>query len=390
MHRPQRLNEPLGEAHNDFFGFPSFPRSIYHTGPAWPLPEPPEAWRVPKEARPVCIHAISSVWHEVGERIFKYFDSIGLKWTSIDPVRFAETSIYQSVLNTPSPLFLWVGVLPGSLSPELAKGPALRCKEILSEYGITDVEIAFRNSTYTRYAREQLFDHVPSKSVDVDPTANIRVPFTPTLGLKIASKASPYVEGTGCLYLCEGNGSDRVFLLTTRHVSLPLSKYPNELYYFTKGYRMPRRWIIHIGATAFQDALEAISKDIFHWDLMVGHYNDELESVDEHIEGEDPKITSKRQTIKSELEVAEKSKASGFEFLQDISTSWSLQRNRIIGHVIYSPPISIITGDRSFTEDWALIELDRDKFNWDTFRGNVLHLGMFIPLRSSILTNFDN
>jgi hypothetical protein len=39
-------------------------------------------------------------------------------------------------------------------------------------------------------------------------------------------------------------------------------------------------------------------------------------------------------------------------------------------------------------EDWALVELNRGKFNWNVFRGNVIHLGTFrsISLRLSSLT----
>ena len=50
-----------------------------------------------------------------------------------------------------------MGPLPGTLSREQAREPALRCKEILDfEYDITDVEIAFRESAYTRYAGPDL------------------------------------------------------------------------------------------------------------------------------------------------------------------------------------------------------------------------------------------
>jgi len=90
---------------------------ILHTGPAWSLPSGPQVRHVLKEARPVCTHAVSSVWYELGEKIFKFFDSIKLKWTTIDPVRFAEAG------KEPGSLFLWVGVLPGTLSPDNTKGP---------------------------------------------------------------------------------------------------------------------------------------------------------------------------------------------------------------------------------------------------------------------------
>ncbi|KAF8342912.1 uncharacterized protein EI90DRAFT_804213 [Cantharellus anzutake] len=359
-----RSRSPLDKAHNDFWGLPSNPLSIYHTGPAWPLPTGPRAQRVPKEARPVCTHTIVPVWHQLGERIYKYFDSRELKWTSIDPVRFAEAE------KEPGPLFLWVGVMPGTLSPNDAEDAAVRCKEILLEYEIIDVEIAFRESIFTRFAGPQLLDHVPF----VDPIADVRGPFTPALGLQIAAKAFPYFEGTGCLYLCEGGGSDRVFLLTARHVALPPSQYPNELYN-CKNNSMPRREIIHLGNRAFQNALETIMDKIGHEDIMIDSYKDELEGLGEAVEGEDAKTTTSRKEFEDRLAKAEASKASGYEFYGNVTKFWSAESQRILGHVLYAPPISVGTGDKQFTEDWALVELDRRKFNWNVFRSNVIHLG---------------
>jgi len=319
------------------------------------------------------------VWHELGEKIYRYFDSIELKWTSIDPVRFAEAE------KAPGPLFLWVGVLPGTLSPDDAKGPAARCKELLLEYAITNVEIAFRESIYTRHTRPQLLDHVSS----VDPTVDVRVPFTPALGLQIAPKDFPYYEGTGCLYLREGGESDRVFLLTARHVGLPLNKYPNKLYH-RKNNSKPRREVIHLGSKAFQNALETIMDKIGHWDSMVDGYEEELTGLGEYVEGEDPKMTSERQEITRKLEEAQASKASVFEFHRNITSFWSAESQRVLGHVVYAPPVSVGTGDSKHTEDWALIELNRAKFDWNAFRGNAIHLGMFRSMspRSSALSNY--
>jgi hypothetical protein len=209
------------EAHNDFYGLPSNPISIYHTGPAWPLPTGLEGQHIPKEARPVLFHKIAPVWRQLGEQIYKHFDSVDIKWTSIDPVRFAEAG------KEPGPLFLWVGIMPGTLSHDDAKVAAVHCKEILAYYGIMDVEIAFRDSIVTQSARPQLLTHVPA----TDPTTHVRSPFTPALGLQIAPRAFPHFEGTGALYLCEGGVSDRVFLLTACHIVLPPSQYPNDLYY---------------------------------------------------------------------------------------------------------------------------------------------------------------
>ncbi|KAG8892858.1 hypothetical protein FRB99_002396, partial [Tulasnella sp. 403] len=95
----------------------------------------------------------------------------------------------------------------------------------------------------------------------------------------------------------------------------------------------------------------------------------------EHVEGEDPKTTSDRQAINLKLEEANASKASVSEFHRNISIFWGAESQRILGHVVYAPPISVDTGNSRFTEDWALIELNRGKFDRNTFQGNVIHLG---------------
>jgi hypothetical protein len=64
------------------------------------------------------------------------------------------------------------------------------------------------------------------------------------------------------------------------------------------------------------------------------------------------------------LEEALASKASVFEFGCNITSFWSVESQRVLGHVVYAPPISV-------SEDWALIELDRTKSDWDAF----IHLG---------------
>ena len=63
----------------DCYGFPSHPLSIYRSGDPWPRPTGPEAYRVPKEARPVCSHPNAAVWHKLGRQIYEYFDSIDLR-----------------------------------------------------------------------------------------------------------------------------------------------------------------------------------------------------------------------------------------------------------------------------------------------------------------------
>ena len=94
------------------------------------------AYSVPKEGRPICKHPMAPVRRALGQQVYEYFDSLAVKWTSIDPVRFAE------VEEEAGPIFLCVGVMPGTLSRDDAKVAAVGCKQIIAQFQITDVEIA--------------------------------------------------------------------------------------------------------------------------------------------------------------------------------------------------------------------------------------------------------
>jgi hypothetical protein len=138
---------------------------------------------------------------------------------------------------------------------------------------------------------------------------------------------------------------------------------------------MPRLEVIHLGSKAYRTALEAIMSKTGRETIMIDHYKDEIDGLGAAAEDEDAEITAARQAFEDELAKAEKSKASVDEFYGDITRFWTVESQRVLGYVLYAPPISVSTGDKRFTEDWALVELDRGKFNWNAFRGNVIHLG---------------
>jgi hypothetical protein len=50
-------------------------------------------------------------------------DSVGINWSTIDPVRFAEEGKKEA-----DPVYLWIGVVPRSLSFEDAQDAAVGCK----------------------------------------------------------------------------------------------------------------------------------------------------------------------------------------------------------------------------------------------------------------------
>ena len=352
-------------AFSDFYGFPSHPISVYRTGDEWPVPKGPQAQRVPREARPVCNHPIRAVWHTLGEQVYKFLDSLEVLWSTIDPVRFAEEE------GDAGPLYLWVGVNPGSLSLKVAKAAAGGCKKILTAAQFPDIEIAFRESVFTRSAGVQLLNHVLS----VDPSADIRSPFTGALGVQIAPRNTPPFEGTGALYLCEGGQSNRVFLLTARHVPLPPSVHRNELY-DPERTSQPRHEVLILGSKAYSDAIEDMMAKIGREFILVDLYKRELAALGEAVE--DATVAEARQELEGKLAKVEKTIAAVDVFHGDITKHWSAVSQRVLGHVVYAPPISVGTGPKQFTEDWALIELNRDKIDWNNFKGNVMYLGTFL------------
>ena len=313
------------------------------------------------------------VWHALGRQVYEYFDSIAVKWTSIDPVRFAEVG------KEAGPLFLWVGVMPGTLSRDDARVAAVGCKRILAQFQITDVEIAFRESVVIRSAGPQLLNYVPC----MDPTADVRNRFTPTLGLQIAAKDTPHFEGTGGLYICEGGESNRIFVLTARHVVLPPSVCRNDLYAVNSDSK-PRREVILFGDKAYQNAVESIVCKIERQTSLVDYYEDELKCLEGAIESKEDARAKAQERFSGLLKEAEKEVEALNELHINVTKFWSTNSQRVLGHIVYAPPISVGTGDKSYTEDWALVELHREKIEWKSFKGNMIYLGTFRSILSGL------
>jgi hypothetical protein len=197
----------------------------------------------------------------------------------------------------------------------------------------------------------------------------VRGPLTPTPGLQIAARDTPDAEGTGALYIRDGT---KVFVLTARHVVLPPNAAgPNrdELYDRRDEDATttePRRDVLILGSKAFQKVLKSIEDKVRGHTFMVNHYTDRLESELEN-----------RAELEKRLQESKEPIDPLNELHADVTNNWSAESQRILGHIVYSPPISVSTGTNTFTEDWALIELDNEKIDWKTFRGNVIDLGMY-------------
>src|SRR5258708_1203165 len=124
--------------------------------------------------------------------------------------------------------------------------------------------------------------------------------------------------------------------------------------------------------------------------FFVGQRKNDLATLEKTVEGKDATVAEACQGVEGELAKAENAIAAIDAFHSNITKHWSTVSNRVSDHVVYAPPISVGTGPKQFTEDWALIELNRDKIDWNNSKGNVVYFGTFrsILLRSSSLTNY--
>ncbi|KAH8987390.1 hypothetical protein EDB86DRAFT_3065748 [Lactarius hatsudake] len=332
------------EANTFYYGLPSKPVLVLQTGAPWKKPTGPEAYSVPKEIRPVFDDQIAAVWDEMGTQVFEYLDSVKVAWTTID------------VKRTPGPVVLWIGVKPGSLSREDAQVAAFK---------ITGIEVAFRESLFTRSAGPKLFDYADYSDADYsDATAGVRSLLTPALGLPIAAQATSYTEGTGAVYLSDGSRSEKVYVLTARHTVFPPNAVPNELYDRMVRKRLPGsfvsqplREVILPSPQAFQSVLKSTMVKIRGNMIMASVDNDGVEE--------------KQLVVEGKLRAVEASIKAINEYHNEVTKYWSEESQRVIGHIAYSPAITVGTGTKRYTEDWAFIELDRNKIDWDNFRGNI-------------------
>lgn len=375
------VSEP--EAKFYYWGLPSNPRLVYRTGTLpWEMPTGPDARPEKKELRPVFEHKLTAFWEVLGWKIRDFLDSVEVRWTTIDVVRFIKVEKGKTI----GPVILWIGVTPKTLSGKGAKTAAYGCLDILKVVEITDIEVEFRESVYIESAGPNFLEPDNAR-----PFAEFCGPLTPALGLSISAQATSDTGGTGGLYLAEGGDSKNILLLTARHVLFPTGKVPNTNYARTNK-SAPRRNVL-LGTTAFDDLFQPIKDKIKACGEVADDYHSQLEESQERLvavggdDAEMERTMANRDRIQGLLDAANQAKAEIEEFHADVIKNWSSANQRIIGHVVRSPPITF-GGKESFTQDYAIVELNSSKFK-HAFRGNVIDLGALIILAMSRPSHFN-
>ena len=362
------LPSPL-EAKTYYYGLPSRPVLVVRTGTTpWRAPTGPEAYTKIRDVRPVGNHALKEVWEgNLALRIHALLDSMNVKWTSTDVVRIGDAG------KSPAPVVLWIGVIPASLSGDDGIVVASKCRKLLEEIDITDVDVEIRESVVTRSAGPKLLTSAYSSNA----TAVVHEPLTTTLGLPICAHHTPWIEGTGGFFITEGGNTDRLLLVTARHVVLA----PNEnenMHFKHMNNGQPRHDVVLFGDVAFKKYLKFVQDEIRGKSFLADYNERRIRAV----EGKDDQAADReRQDAQRELDEAMKAMEELKPFYPDVSTRLATPESRILGHVVLSPPIKFGVGSSSegYTEDWAVIEIDTSKVDMSNFRGNAIDMGANVP-----------
>ncbi|KAG5743102.1 hypothetical protein H9Q70_014185 [Fusarium xylarioides] len=268
-----------------------------------------------------------------------------IDWNAIDILRCGSADFNDRHLVRP--VILFVSVEPESTTWLNGRAVALRCRDVLREHGINDVEVEIKESRITQCcstdqdqtesepSTAKLSPQIPTLQEEGYRRDSIQV--SELLGTKIAPSRYPTREGTKGLYLRIRN-TETVVALTCRHLVIGPEEENVDFCHDTH----TSRGIIQPGNKTYQDTTEFFREQISH-----------TQSAMDLLEPSTP-VPEKRiaylRGYKVELESS----------LQRLEPFESME-SRTVGHVLFSPKFGLSSSSPARFRDWALIELDQKK-----------------------------
>ncbi|KAJ3479860.1 hypothetical protein NLI96_g8767 [Meripilus lineatus] len=124
----------------------------------------------------------------------------------------------------------------------------------------------------------------------------------------------------------------------------------------------------------YNDALLSMMYTIGDQYRLIRDWEDVLDQLGEQEKDEDKEITEERKELLGLVEKAKKKIEKTDRFHSEVTQHWTILRERIIGKVVHVEPIAASTKPQQYTKDCAFIELYKDKFDWDTSKGNKVYI----------------
>ncbi|KAI0281081.1 hypothetical protein BC826DRAFT_1072231, partial [Russula brevipes] len=353
-------------------GLPSNPRLIARTGEPWPWENlsDPEVLNYPRPKQLLFPgeHKIHEIWEDnLAFKVHDILDQTGVDWSSTEIVRigFADEGRGGVVL--------WIGVWdwhtrkrPAPLAYDVATDAVLKCKALLLEHGIGDVEVEMRQSDIVQCG--VIGPRLLEPTDDIDPTAFLREPFTTSLGIPLCTRYAPWAGGTGGVFLqVDDPDGKKLFLITARHAVL----HTDNSLFERKSDSQPRH-DVHIDESSFHGTLRSVEEKTASQAYIVNYQKSRMDIMADR---EDATAKAVREDAQSVIKKLEAQVQALKDFKVKLLMHWITDTNRTLGHVIYSPPIGTGTEQRGYTRDVAVIAIEPSKIDPDSFTGNVIDLG---------------
>ncbi|KAI0950654.1 hypothetical protein AcW1_007905 [Taiwanofungus camphoratus] len=351
------------EATHYYYGLPSKPRLIARSSVhVWMKPTGPEAYLEPKDLLPLGPHILATVWEQtVGPAMARILEEKGVQSYTMMPVRILVVGQSSSL-----PVVL-IGVAPGSLAPKVGVETAVECRSILEASGILDIHVEIRES-------KARFDAALYKpAITANPAARLIEPFSTSLGLPICNADTTNYEGTAGLFFTDGAKPGKLFMLTARHVLFHPDEVPNTEYVFKEGIGAPQKKVMLLGEAAFNARVELVEAAIRDKKVLLTQLR-QREALADQLEDEGDR-EAERAEVQDEMAKAERAITAFEKLRREIRRDWENEDDRVIGHVVLSPPIAFNVGNDGFTEDWAVVEMRPTKIAKLNFIGNAIDLG---------------
>ena len=305
---------------------------------------------------------------------------------SVDPARFF-THPAEGGKGSLGPVVIWIGVEPGTTSPETAHEVSQEILALLRRNGVEGIVVEWREAVLQRLAGLPLLPTVDSS----DATQNVRRFLTPLHGVPLAAQDldEGYGQGTLTLWFHEnlakdGKPSNKVFGVTNCHV---LRKDTTVDYEHRGGAAMS---YVHVcGNRRFDRGLEEITDEIATRVMVAEILAREIATLRAKTQTTDTvrAIEIKQWSLDREIEAINNLSA----FHANTKLNWSQKiHHRNIGYIQFAPAVTVdVQGGTLFTSDWGVFVAAEGKVK-DAFEGNVVYLGAFRLLSCLVFTSYDD
>ncbi|KAF7791170.1 hypothetical protein EIP86_002181 [Pleurotus ostreatoroseus] len=262
---------------------------------------------------------------------------------------------------------IWIGALPETLNGARAFELTTQLRAYLDGLHLTErVDIAFRESVARSYLGNGPALYSPAETNDplqafID---NVSVVHSLTIsGRKTTMQGTlgPFFQHGGELYA-----------LTCRHNLFMPDDGNAEYRYNTSA---PRRDVVVMGKPAFDSYVDWVQAHIGTLNETAKTLRALIRTLTERVQQQINLPTSQHRLDENEAELVKINRriVEFKQFYITLSRKWSRLSDRIIGHIVWAPPIAAGVGPNRFTQDLCVVQLYKPKFL--AFMGNVLSLG---------------